>query len=328
MSPEARLRPAAALGRGHRVRGAGGAPKALPKRGLKRPSQAAELGDIDVSEALREGREVEVKKVELKEWVSGMRISLTEASYWEEKALCAGIIKGLVTEGDQVRLRLQLEGTQCEGLLKWAGNFPGKLAEVHLCGVDCPKLAQDGLIHATKVRRILDGMKDPWMDNLIDVARAEGEAADEMRRLRERATEREAGREGRREKSPVDRRDVSSSQSSKKKKGKKKKKKKKEEEGEKDKTKVAGAKDLTAVFGGTAMDPSPEVRRKIQQKARKMAKRKGKKATSSSSSSEDASSRSSHAPGEEGHLFGEELKVKALWKKFPGALTVNTLEQM
>lgn len=333
MPPKARFRPAAAVGRGLPPRGARGAPKAKAKAkahppARKRPALEGERGDQTISEALKEGLEVEACKVELKDWVDGLRIALTEATYWEEKALTAGVIKGLTVEGGQAYLRLKLEGTQCEGLLKWAGRCPGKLATVHLCGADCGKLAQDGLIHVAKVRRVIDGLKDPWMDNLMEVGKEDDPPEDEMRKIRERAAARGAEREGRREKSPLAKGDGSSSPSGKKKKSKKKQKKKRERAESEEKAKVAGSKDLTAVFGGTAMDPSPAVRKRIKRKARRLAKKKAKNTSSSSSSSGGSSSGSGPAPGEEGHLFGEELKVKSLWKKFPGSLTVNTLEMI
>ena len=60
-----------------------------PRRGaLKRPASAieGELGEEDLSEAFREGREVEAHQVKLTAWKVGERIVITEGVYWEEKS--------------------------------------------------------------------------------------------------------------------------------------------------------------------------------------------------------------------------------------------------
>ena len=53
--------------------------------------------------------------------------------------------------------------------------------------------------------------------------------------------------------------------------------------------KVAGTKELSVVFGSTALDPDPSPRKKLRRKARKAAKKKGRRVESPDSSSEDSS---------------------------------------
>ena len=105
----------------------------------------------------------------------------------------AGKVMGIHTEEEYACVKLRMEGTQAEALVKWAGSHPGVHLEVHLCPPDCGKLAKEGLLHATKVRLLKAEFKEAWMDNLMDVAVARDEGkADELRRIRERAEKREA----------------------------------------------------------------------------------------------------------------------------------------
>lgn len=344
MPPKALRRPA---GAGIGLRGAGGAPvarakgKALAKavarvgKTLRRPATRGEefLGGKEVSEVFQDGQEVAVDQLELSSWRVGVRVIFTEAVYWEEKVKVAGVVKGLQVDEGQTLLRLKLEGTQSEALVKWAGAHPGKTLEVHLCPVDCSLLSKDGLLHAQKARLLTPSYKEAWMDNVIDVAAPQDEQeADKLQKIRERAAKREAERAGE-QRAPVVPEAVGSSSSSvssrarkrKKKKEKTKKAKKKEL---KEKRKITGTKDLQAVFGTTALDPTPAVRKRVRKRARRAARKKGRKGTSSQSSSGEESSDSQTSVEDPGHLFGEEVKVKMVSKRFPGALTLNTLEMI
>ena len=105
-----------------------------------------------------------------------------------------------------------------------------------------------------------------------------------------------------------------------------KRKQKKKEDGKK--MKIVGTKDLTAVLGTTALDPKPTVRRQVKKRAKRAARKKGRRGGSSSSTSQPSSSGTEETLDESGHLFGEEVKVKMVGKRFPSPLTLNTLEQM
>ena len=234
-----------------------GAPKAKARvRGagiLRRPARAGEAeerGEVDISEALKAGSEVATCAVPLQEWRTGLRLHLTEASYWEEPASAVGVVKGLQAEGDQVILKFKMEGTQCEGLVKWAGAHPGQLAEVHLCTVDCAKLAKDGLIHAVKAKVLRAEEKKDWMDNLEGVGERLAEQDDELRRLREKAKEREKGLLPGEKHKPAEKVGSSDSSESRRKKKKKKKKKKEEEKADKTDRRGPAVKDLTMVSQG------------------------------------------------------------------------------
>ena len=200
--------------------------------------------------------------------------------------------------------------------MKWHGAHPKQLLEAHVCPADCGQLSKDGLAHVTKAQLLKDNLKEPWMDNLVEVEKETARGADELALLRERAKkrEREEGREL--ERTPIAAAESESSDSGEKRKKKKKKKKKKAVAEE---TRGRGpTKELDAVFGGTALDPKPEVRKRIRRKARKLARRKGRQDKGSSSSS-GSTSGSQSSVDEAGRLFGAEVKVKTRWKPCPGA---------
>lgn len=104
---------------------------------------------------------------------------------------------------------------------------------------------------------------------------------------------------------------------------KKKEKKDKEDDKrkEKDKKDIQGVKSLTEVFGRTGLDPRHGTRRKMLRRAKKVAKK--------NSSSRSSTSGSSGSEGGEGsNIFGEEIRVKSVWGKVPGALTWGAISQM
>lgn len=346
MPPKALARPAAAIGRlGVRRRGAAKA-KAFPKaearakakagakakarerrrRGGDRDERGDTRGDEGVSENFKKGVEVEGHLVPRELWKTGERVVVTRGSYWEEAVKVAGIIKMVVEEDGQLILKVLVEGSQAESLVKWAGLNPGKHLEIHICQADCPRMAKEGMVHGIRVKKRIGENKEDWMENLVEVRGTGGEEVDELRRVRERADarrrdkgERVTGEVG----APED--EEISSETSQEERRKKKRKKKKVDKG---KVKISGTKDLGNVFGATALDPKPEVRKTIRKRARKATKKKGKRHDSSSSESPGSTSGSGSSHGEGAQLFGEEVRVKMVWKRYPGALTLNTLEFM
>ena len=199
------------------------------------------------------------------------------------------------------------------------GNYPGKSAEVHLCKEDCAKLAKDGLVHASKVRLLVEGRKEPWMDNLLEVGVV--------------ATTRDGS--GERGRSRGETRQVSGSKT-----GVKQFPKLKKEEGQEEKEKEAatGGGQGEAKGGrgqGLGSNVWPHSYGPVSSHQEEGAEKSGE-----SSPQERAESgfeqqhigkqfiRNQPCSGGGGHLFGEELKVKALWKRYPVALTVSTLEKM
>lgn len=342
MPPKIGRRPAAGprVGRGvRRVAGVGAAAKGRPglkakaKAGIlrrRRPAgkteeeEAAERkGEQELSEAFARGDEVEGAAVPPSLWKSGQRVVVTRGVYWEEPVVLAGLIQGVLQDADGTTLKVEVEGSPTESLVTWAGLNPGRKMDIHLCSADCPKMSREGLTHGFRVRQLVPSVQVGWMNNLVEVKRDARVEEDELRRLREVAEKRRGDGGGAGEGRRGGQQDGETSSSSRDKKGKKRKTKKKKES--KEKVKIAGTKPLDQVFGNTAMDPKPDKRKSIRKRARKAAKRKGKRGDSSTSSSRATSHESGSTSGEEGRLFGEEARVKMLWKRFPGALTLNTI---
>lgn len=172
--------------------------------------------------------------------------------------------------------------------------------------------------------------KLPWMGSLEVVHQ------DELPDLREAVVPKGAPTGGR----GAEKEGSDSSSSGKEKKKKKERKKKKKEkkverkaEGSKEgrpqtaggRFLLKGQKELSAVFGGTGLDPSPAVRRRIRRKARKAARRSSRKSSSTSGSSSSSSEETDMS--QEG-LFPETKKVKGMAKRSPGALSNQTIEEM
>ena len=326
MPPKAALRrPAGAGPIGHRaVRGGAGA-KALAraKAGVRRPASAAEetRGVEGDSEIFQRGEAVEAYKLPLETWKTGTHIAITKGIYWEEEVQVAGRVEGLATKKDQVTLSFRLDGTKNESLVKWSGSHPGVALEVDICQPGCGLISKDGLLHCRVVQKVLDSTRAAWMNNLVAAETPMG-AEDGLRRLRLREKEL-AKRKGTEDDKGVGepQEDTLSGSSEDAKKKRKKKKKK-------DKVRVVGTKSPAALFATTALDPKPEVRRRVRRRARRLTKRRNKKESTGSSGSSSVTSDTGSSEADGARLFGEEVRVKKVWRKSPGALTLNTLEQM
>ena len=326
MPPKAALRrPAGAGPIGHRaVRGGAGA-KALAraKAGVRRPASAAEEtpGVEGDSESFQRGEAVEAYKLPLETWKSGTHIAITKGIYWEEEVQVAGRVEGLATKKDQVTLSFRLEGTKNESLVKWSGSHPGVALEVDICQPGCGLISKDGLLHCRVVQKVLDSTRAAWMNNLVAAETPMG-AEDELRRLRLREKELAKRKRTEDDKGVGEPQEDTLSGSSEDAKKKRKKKKKK------DKVRVVGTKSPAALFATTALDPKPEVRRRVRRRARRLTKRRNKKESTGSSGSSSVTSDTGSSEADGARLFGEEVRIKKVWRKSPGALTLNTLEQM
>lgn len=297
MPPKFR-RPAGALGPVAKAAAKAGAAKAKAKAGVKakaRPKRGAR--DRGRRDRGRDPEEARGRGAPISEWKKGLRVVLSEASYWEEKLQVAGVLEKVEFDGEAVTAYLNLEGTTGEGLVKWKGKYPGQLLSVHFCPKDCGKVSKDGLAHCEKVRLLKPEFEEAWMRNLMGMDRPEGE--DELEALRVRSGEvglggAPPGRKKEKRGSGSES-EASSGEKHSGKKGKKKKKKKSASSKEK-KKKVSGTKSLETVFGSTGLDPDPTTRRKVLRRAKKLAK---KKARRSSSSSESTTSSESSLSGRE-----------------------------
>ena len=99
----------------------------------------------------------------------------------------------------------------------------------------------------------------------------------------------------------------------------------KEEEKEEERLRADGKKALDSLFRDTGLDPRWKIRKRFKKMGRKAASRKTKKSETSSSSSTSSSSGGSL---DREDLFGEELRVKKVWKRYPGVLASSLVETM
>lgn len=305
-----------------------------PKRaGVRRPAAAvvrlrrpaARAGEEDAERQIvpkvQSFADVDARKV------AGMKaLHLPDALYYGRKVKVAGHVKGMRSENGEWYMDLEVSGTRDEELLRVLTGKRLKVANVHLCGAGCNKqLTDELLLHAEKFEEVaLD--EENWMKNLQDARGAEVEEDDLRDLRREQVRMEEAGKKEKK----AD------------KKGAKKRRREGVEEGRRAKSPrqedgemEIGQKSLEAVFSGTGMDPDPRGRSKVLKKARKVAKKdkKGKKKKEKASSSESDGSGSSSSStssldfGETG-IFEEEKRLRAVWKRCPGALSSRSIQEI
>ena len=244
---------------------------------------------------------------------------VAEGSYWEGEVNVCGLVTGALIDGEERYLKIQGTGTQSESLLKYLTGTAERECVVHLCGRPCgAKVWRDGLVHAEKLRRVT-GRREDWMDNLgappvepvdVDVnAKLRREADAARKELEERERQR-----GEQEKTPEEKKDP--------------KKKKKKKKGDRKVKASDGKEDLAMIYAGTGLDPSPDVRRAVVRKARKVRKQTKKRKKKDSSTSSPSSSTSSSSSSEmliESELFEGQRESQKIWRRTPGALALGTV---
>ena len=94
-------------------------------------------------------------------------------------------------------------------------------------------------------------------------------------------------------------------------------------------SKAAVQKEAAQLFWGTAMDPREKIRKRVMRKAQQFAdKKKIRRSTSSSSTGSSSSSSTAEVATASGGVFSEETKARAMAKRCPGALSLETLAFM
>ena len=264
----------------------------------------------------------ELLKVELPDLLRLGDIWLKDATYYGRAIEVAGKILSFGMEGGKVMLDVKVSGTKDDEFLKEMSGRRDRMARVHLCERFCPEAVTGATLLHARLYKVVEKDKEAWMTNLEGVLPAEAED-DELARLREAAKEANRGETG----SPKEKTSK-----------KEKKRKEKEKQDAEDKKKPlkkessVGRKALAGVFGGTALDPDPLVRAKILKKAKRVgqAKKKKKKKSSGSGGSDEestSSSSSSTTIALGGGLFESEGTLKAIWKRYPGALTASAISE-
>ena len=202
-----------------------------------------------------------------------------------------------------MEVSLKAEGTTHEELLKWISGNPTSKLRVHLCGKACPaKVEAKDLVHALKVRLKVTSDEGSWAENLRGTVdelaglRAEGQVvAEQQRRLQEeeKKDKKEKEKESKKKEKKRDRKRRSSTKSS----GSPRRSKEK-------KKKISSQKELSVVFGTTALDPDPRVRKRVLKLLKKRMKKKKQGSSGSSGSSTAGSSlHTSMESSESGEVF-------------------------
>ena len=266
-------------------------------------------------------------------------IELDRASYYNASVHVAGRVRAL--HPGEGRMDFTLTGTQSERVMEAFGGGEDRTVKVHLCKEDCAQLETGlKLFHARGFWDCAVAPKE-WQMNLSEKAVAE---FDELSSLRRLAEERGKGRGG--EKPPKAKEAEPGGVEGEKKEGKEKDKKRKKvkerkaekeweeklEAQERDETLERGQKTARAIFSGTCLDPNVSRRRRLMRRARKL-KTKSDKKRKRSSSTEDGESSSTDTSEEEvsdddAPLFEETRRVKRLHAHYPGALTMQALDNM
>lgn len=288
-------------------------PAARPVR-LRRPAAAV----VDVPPVVRE----DYRRVSRAEWLT-KGLSLFRGRYWEEQASWTGVVESLVLQDAEPHLRVKVDGTDNERLLKFLSGREDRLLLVHLCDHPCPALIWgDGICHLEQVEAI-PAAPPQWGKNLLPVGGPGGRGEDELQalredqerleRLKEEAKKREEEKESKKEK-------------------KKRKKRSSSSSSRKKKVRVRAKKELSVVFGQTGLDPDQRVRRRFRRKAQKLMRRAKRSRisrtsrSSGSSSSSGGSKDARDAPLSKEKLFSEESVVTEVSEVAPGTLTASWVE--
>lgn len=253
-------------------------------------------------------------------------IHLPEALYYGRKVKVAGTVRTLRSEGGEWFLDLEISGTRDEDLLRILSGKKDRLMTVHLCGPGCSKqLTDELLVHSENFEEV-NLTEEGWMSNLKEAQVRVGEEDDLHELRREQARMEEVEKKAK----AADKKDS------------KRKRKEGREEGRptrspkrEDEDREIGQMSLEAVFGGTGMDPNVRIRSKILKRARRIAKkdkksRRKKEKGSSSGSKETSSSSSSSSSLEVGEtgLFEDDKRLRAVWRRCPGALSSRSIQEI
>ena len=264
-------------------------------------------------------------EVNLEDLTTDQIVVVSSGVYFGATVKVAGRLQRVEVSGGQKHAWMVLTGTDHEGVLRMCTSQPQTPFQLHLCQEGCGyHESGDRYIHAVQGRKVLDETKEEdWVFNLRGVKPVEVSPVDELAELRARGEEAAPMVPGVAQEDKKDEESSSSSRKKKKKKAKKKKKKKKEEDPDDGRRPLASSqKTLKSLFGGTGLDPSDKVRKRVLRRAKSYASRSSKKKDSSSTSSSGSESHSLSQEEErlEG-LFAETNKAKAIAERFPGALT-------
>lgn len=320
-----RARPAAAP---KRAAAKGGARHPLHRPAAAAPRRrGAEAPERSIEEKYAAGEEIKASDLPAGGFARGDWLLVVAGTYYQQEVQAAGkVLKEEIDSGER-ELKVELTGTTSEELLRFATSSRPSLVRWHLCGPGCHRQRENpDLLHAKKVRKLPMDFVATWEVNLIEEAETQALRQEQEQWRKEKEAEKNKEAE-------------SSSSTGKKKKGKKKKKKKdkkekRKKEGEESapaakKQKIGGKtrakKPLEDIFGGTGLDPSSRIRKKLAKRTKKALK---KSAASSSSTSGSTSSSSSEMDEGETEILSDRSRVHRIASLAPGLLSATSIDTM
>lgn len=278
-------------------------------------------------------------------------VVLRNAKYYGRLVDVGGCVQGVRVTGSQLYLDLKVTGTKDDSVLRAMSGKASRMMEVHICDSPCSTPVDGEFLVHGETFEVVDRSEEAWYTNLEAVI-PEAEERDELEKLRaaargvEEAPKPPEEKEAKTKKKKKDKKKKKEKKDSDVKKRREaspsKKEKKAEVEAKRRKAEDAssssssevsdekvGEKSLQAVFEGTGLDPDYRKRMKFLRRARKVGKKTKKKKKKKGSQGSDSSQSSSSSSGksDEDHrgLFEPERKIKAIWRKCPGALTAYSL---
>ena len=308
------------------------------------------------------GEEVSMRSVPLELLGRGVKLVVSEGTYFTAPCQVAGTIGRLEIAGEDVHALIRATGTSNENLLRHASDKTKNVLRLHRCGADCSgdRVSED-LVHCKMIRQAKSKeAEEGWVDNLETVETMEDDLKDLRAReagigaplAKEGALDRERGRslrkkekkkKARSKKKKKDKKDRGSVHSSPDKGGKSKKKvdAKKEKVGAAStssssssvdlsgrKPRSAAVKGVTALFAGTGLDPSEKVRKRVAKRARRKGRKQKSDKSGSSGRSSSGGSTSEEGEALEAALFNPETKLQKIAELCPGALAAQSPQAM
>ena len=318
---------------------------------LRRP--AARVREVEdspevVERKLQEGKEVLGEKVPPGRFKKGEVLAFDKARYYQAEASAAGKFVKEEWDGEDRYFYIEATGTGSERLLRHASGLDQALLQVHICKAGCPQQREDPqLLHSLKVRVVQPGTEAGWESNLVREEELgalrddneEWKKAEEEKKKREEeektkkkeaksSSSRERKKKKKKKKKKEKKEKAEASSSAEERKTSKKRKKGEEESPEPSSRRVGGKriarKSVRVVFGGTGMDPSYKVRRKLL----KWTKQKMKKAKDAASSSSSTSSGSSSEESVDEGAFADRSQIHRMAEIAPGLLASEMLESI
>ena len=146
---------------------AAAAPRRRPAAALEDPPERRRPRE-DIGVVFARGEVVKAESFPPALLEQGQWLVSEECSYFEQPCKWAGKVARVVLEGGEVEAQIELTGTQCESLLKFASGQTPPVIRAHFCKVSCDqKRTNPDLVHLKSFRKLEVAAEKTWETNLI-----------------------------------------------------------------------------------------------------------------------------------------------------------------